>query len=147
MPGNVSAIRRRHWAATPYLASPLVMPSSRRPVARPKQFSKEFAAEYQRLTAFTDKQAASIADAPLDKRHFGMGTFSKLINDHLECGEYLQLKPRTKAEYKRVLESLQLLYGHRRLSAFVAGIFAKCAMLRLRHPAPPTRSYECSSSS
>src|SRR5262245_1832541 len=75
-------------------------------------FSEEFAAEYTRLKALTDRQAASMADTPLDKRHFGVGTFGKLINDYLNCGEYKQLKPRTKAEYKRVLEALQRLYGH-----------------------------------
>src|SRR5262245_23328673 len=73
--------------------------------------TEEFAAEYQRLMTTTDSQPAARAEPPLDKRAYGPGSFGKLVSDYLECGEYKQLKPRTKAEYKRVLEGLQQVHG------------------------------------
>jgi len=73
--------------------------------------SEEFAAEYQRLIALTNGQAVAIAHTPLDKRTYGMGSFGALVSDYLNSAEYNQLRPRTRAEYKRVLESLQRLHG------------------------------------
>ena len=73
--------------------------------------TEEFVAEYQRLIALT--AATKPDDAAIDKRSYGPGTFGKLVSEYLVCGDYKQLKARTKAEYKRVLEDLQRSYGHR----------------------------------
>src|SRR5262245_14341562 len=72
---------------------------------------EDFMAEYQRLRALTDQQAETTAGAPLDKRSYGIGTFGALVNDYLESGQYKKRKPRTKAEYKRILEKLQREHG------------------------------------
>ena len=84
--------------------------------------SEEFAAEYQRLLALTDRLAVPPVAAPLDKRSYPPGSFGALVRDYLGCARVKQLKPRTRAEYKRVLEALQLEHGDKRV-----------ALLRRRH--------------
>ena len=80
--------------------------------------SEEFAVEYQRLIAYTHGlvAAAETANAPLDKRTYPPGTFGALVREYLWCARFKQLKPRTKAEYTRVLESLQRLHGDKRVA-------------------------------
>jgi hypothetical protein len=58
-------------------------------------------------------QAEIQPDAPFDKRSYGPGSLGRLVSEYLKSGEYVQLKPRTQAEYKRVLESLQPEHGHK----------------------------------
>src|SRR5262245_17001184 len=79
-------------------------------------FTEKFAAEYQRPLALTDGQVAPTHDSPLDKRSYGPGSFGALVSDYLTSGEYKRLKPRTKAAYRRVLESLQRLHGDKNVA-------------------------------
>src|SRR5262245_5446260 len=78
----------------------------------------EFVTEYQRLLKLTSS-ATALANVPFDKRSFAPGTFGRLVNDYLNSSEFKfgkkgkqPLGERTKAEYKRVLEKLQSVYGH-----------------------------------
>jgi integrase len=78
--------------------------------------TEEFATEYQHLKTYTDGLTAASVEAPIDKRTYAPGSFGALASDYLGCGNYKQLKPRTKAEYKRVLEGLQKRHGDKPVS-------------------------------
>ena len=77
--------------------------------------SEEFMLEYQRLLALTHADTAP-ENGAIDKRGYAPGSFGTLVNDYLGSGNFKQLKPRTAAEYKRVLENLQRQHGHKPVS-------------------------------
>ncbi len=77
--------------------------------------SEEFMLEYQRLLALTHADTAP-ENGAIDKRGYAPGSFGALVNDYLGSGNFKQLKPRTAAEYKRVLENLQRQHGHKPVS-------------------------------
>lgn len=74
-----------------------------------KPLSEEFMEEYRRLLKLTEPNAAQAA--PVDRRNYTPASFGALINDYLASGDYKDKKASTKAEYKRVLESLQERHG------------------------------------
>jgi hypothetical protein len=78
--------------------------------------SEEFVAEYRRLLAYTNAPPENSAAVPIDKRGYAPGSFGALVNDYLASSNYRELKPRTKAEYKRLLEILQRQHGHKPVS-------------------------------
>jgi integrase len=73
-------------------------------------FSEEFMAEYRRLLEATGLGAA--IGMPIDRRDYAAGSFGALINDYLRSAAFKEKKPRTQAEYQRVLEDLQSRKGH-----------------------------------
>ena len=96
--------------------------------------SEEFAAKYQRLLVLTERPAATVGDAPLDKRSYPPGSFGALVRDYLGCARVKQLKPRTKAEYTRVLEALQLEHGDKRVVTAAPSAYPKDARRPRRNP-------------
>jgi enterobacteria phage integrase len=87
--------------------------NGRRWVLPGKPLSEEFMEEYRRLVDATTPGV--MGEAPADKRTYPPGSFGALINDYLDSGEFKDNKPRTKAEYKRVLEALQERHGNKPL--------------------------------
>jgi hypothetical protein len=69
--------------------------------------SAEFMQEYWRLRGETDGSAQSQSERP----HHGPGSFGALVKDYLGSGQFKELKERTKAEYRRVLETLAERHG------------------------------------
>jgi site-specific recombinase XerD len=68
--------------------------------------SEAFTAEYHRLKAMTDARS----DGP-ERRQHAAGSFGALVLDYLASAGFKEKKPRTGAEYRRVLESLAEMHG------------------------------------
>ncbi len=73
-------------------------------------FSDEFMTEYWRLLEATRPAAAM---GPIDRRAYTPGSFGALINDYLQSASFKQKKPRTQAEYRRVLEAIAAAHGEK----------------------------------
>ena len=71
--------------------------------------SEAFAAEYRHLLQHTNANAPSAA--PIDRRAYVPGSFGALVADYFRSANFKDVKPSTRAEYRRVLESLQLAHG------------------------------------
>jgi hypothetical protein len=71
--------------------------------------SEAFAAEYRHLLQHTNANAPSAA--PVDRRAYVPGSFGALVADYFRSANFKDVKPSTRAEYSRVLESLQLAHG------------------------------------
>lgn len=74
-----------------------------------------FAEEYSRLLAETS--AAPDAGSGPDRKSYPRGSFGALVNEYLSTANYREKKLRVRAEYKRVLESLQNLHGQKPVRA------------------------------
>jgi len=97
--------------------------------------------EYRRLVDESSAKEPSDdpATIPIDRRGFGPGSFGALVNDYLVSSGFRELKPRTAAEYRRVIEALQKEHGDKRVAQIERRHVRKMRDARARR-VPPTRS-------
>ena len=75
--------------------------------------SEEFMEEYRRLLKETEPREPDV-EAPIDPQRYPPRSFGRLISEYLDSAAFkTNLRKRTKAEYRRVLEGLQLAHGHK----------------------------------
>jgi integrase len=78
--------------------------------------SEEFMAQYWRLVEKTNASSAPPPEPHQDRRDYPRGTFGRLVCDYLATARFKRLKPRTKAEYRRVSEALAREHGDKRVA-------------------------------